>query len=266
MDDGDPLGNAGDQEPPTRSPLGASLLRFFSQHAPLLPQLSGWSLHALHWQRPVRQAIADTRTTWRRIHPAFKFIYYVLPAPLLRPRVVGRSLTRPAMAQARIIANPISGSLRGELGLQELEETAAWLSERGLPTEICLTEGVGHARELAQEAVSAGMEMVIAAGGDGTVNEVVQALAGKTTTALGVLPMGTINVWAREMGIPLKTSQAREVLLRGMRRRVDLGRANSHYFLLMAGIGFDAEVVRRGGKSLLQRWWLKGGEHCATAR
>jgi YegS/Rv2252/BmrU family lipid kinase len=108
------------------------------------------------------------------------------------------------------------------------------------------------------------MDLVIAAGGDGTVNEVVQALAGHTT-ALGVLPMGTVNVWAREMNIPLATSQAREVLLSGTKRLVDLGRAGGHFFLLMAGVGFDAEVARRVEHSLLKRWGLKFVDYMATA-
>src|SRR5262249_34315015 len=121
MEQGDTAGTTDDQELPAGSQIWAPLLRLFAPHASLLSRLTERSLRALHWQRPVRQAIADTRTTWRRIHPAFKFLYYVLPAPLLRPRLVGRPLTRPAVvAQARIIANPISGSLHGELGLQEL--------------------------------------------------------------------------------------------------------------------------------------------------
>src|SRR5262249_5270953 len=220
--------------------LWQRLLRRFELCAPLVPRLGAWGLRTLRWQRPVRHAVSGTRMTWRRVHPAFKFIYYVLPAPLLRQFLTRRALqhaTSSVGARARIITNPVSGSLHGELGLHDLEETAMWLSERGLPTELCLTTQAGHARELAREAAAAGMEMVIAAGGDGTINEIVQALAGQAT-ALGVLPMGTVNVWAREMGIPLKTTQAREVLLQGTRRRVDLGCASGHYFLLMAGIGF----------------------------
>jgi YegS/Rv2252/BmrU family lipid kinase len=154
--------------------------------------------------------------------------------------------------------------MRGDLGLDVLEETARWMTEHGIPAEVCHTERPGHARELAAEAVKAGMDMVVAAGGDGTVNEIVQALAGQSTV-LGVLPIGTVNVWAREMGIPLRLSQARELLISGVRRRVDLGRAGSHYFLLMAGIGFDAEVARRVDRGPLARWGLKLLDYAATA-
>jgi diacylglycerol kinase family enzyme len=123
---------------------------------------------------------------------------------------------------------------------------------------------VGHAVELTREAVAAGHEMVIAAGGDGTLNDVIHALAG-STTALGVLPMGTVNVWAREIGIPFGASEARELLLHGVRRQVDLGRAGSRYFLMMAGVGFDAEVVKRVERNWLKRVGLKMLDYIATA-
>ena len=84
---------------------------------------------------------------------------------------------------------------------------------------------------------------MIAAGGDGTINEVIQGLAG-SETALGVLPSGTVNVWARELGIPLDDTRARNVLVNGQTRRIDLGRINGRYFLLMVGIGFDGEVTQ----------------------
>jgi YegS/Rv2252/BmrU family lipid kinase len=107
------------------------------------------------------------------------------------------------------------------------------------------------------------MDMVVAAGGDGTISEVMQALVGQRTT-LGVLPLGTVNVWARETGIPLRLDQAREVLLNGTRRRVDVGRANDRYFLLMAGVGFDAEVARRVEDSALTQIGLKIVDYFAT--
>jgi YegS/Rv2252/BmrU family lipid kinase len=222
-------------------------------------------LRLVYPQRPMRRVVTNGRTAWQRMRATLRLAYYILPAPLLRPRLLIRAAARPSIApRARIIANPLSGSLHGDLGVEALEEAAIWMTKRGLPTEICLTERPRHAHQLAAEAVRAGMDMVIAAGGDGTVNEVVQALAGHAT-ALGVLPIGTVNVWAREMGIPLKLAQARELLVSGARRRVDLGRAGGHYFLLMAGIGFDAEVARRVERGILKRWGLKLLEYAATA-
>ena len=234
-------------------------------HLQVLRRGSVWFANIFRYQRPVRLAVASAPTALHRIRPMFRFVYYVLPAPLLRWRLRPRALASAAVTpRARIIANPNSGSMRGDLGLDDLEETARWMTEHDLPTEIRHTEYPGHARVLAAEAVKAGMDMVVAAGGDGTVNEVVQALAGQST-ALGVLPIGTVNVWAREMGIPLKLAQARELLVSGVRRRVDLGRAGSHYFLLMAGIGFDAEVARRVDRGPLARWGLKLLDYAATA-
>jgi YegS/Rv2252/BmrU family lipid kinase len=165
--------------------------------------------------------------------------------------------------KARLIANPASGGTHGTQWVRELEATALWLTEHGLPTTLCLTSGPASATRLAEEAVRAHVPLVIAAGGDGTINQVVQALAGHTT-ALGVLPTGTVNVWAREAGIPLHLAEAREVLLRGARRRIDLGRAGSHYFLLMAGIGIDAEATRRVERQWPARVGLKVLDYIAT--
>jgi YegS/Rv2252/BmrU family lipid kinase len=204
---------------------------------------------------------------WARIEPALRLPFYALPgvlAPPLEPAQLSlREFTPRIPARARIIANPASGGSQTGAALRELAETARWLTERGMPTELRLTRRAGHATELAREAASAGLDVVVAAGGDGTVNDVIQALAGYRT-ALGVLPMGTVNVWAREMGIGLSATEARETLLHGVRRRVDLGRAGQRYFLMMAGIGFDAEVARRVEHGRLKRFGLKLLEYLAT--
>ncbi len=95
--------------------------------------------------------------------------------------------------------------------------------------------------------------VVFACGGDGTVNEVVNGLA-YTESAMGVLRGGMGDVFGREVGIPRAPEEALKVLVDGDRRRFDLGRANERYFLMMAGVGFDADVVRavpRLPKSLL---------------
>ena len=83
---------------------------------------------------------------------------------------------------------------------------------------------------------------MVAAGGDGTVNEVINGLAG-TQTALAALPIGTVNVWVRELGLPLQPRAAAEALLHAKIRTIDLGRAGDRYFLLMCGVGFDAAVT-----------------------
>jgi diacylglycerol kinase (ATP) len=156
---------------------------------------------------------------------------------------------------AVVIANPTSGSYASHA--QEVEETMAFLRHSGWKVDLRLTEAAGDGRRLAREAVEQEAEVVIAAGGDGTINEVIQELAG-SETALGVLPIGTVNVWAREMGIPLESVGAREVLLHGETRRIDLGRINDRFFLLMVGIGFDGEVVQSVEKKRFKRFGALG--------
>jgi YegS/Rv2252/BmrU family lipid kinase len=109
--------------------------------------------------------------------------------------------------------------------------------------DIRVTDSAGHATRLAREAAAAGASAVFACGGDGTINEVVNGLAG-TECALGVLRGGMGNVFAKEAGISRRPGRALASQLDGDRRRFDLGRAGERRFLLMAGIGLDAEVVR----------------------
>ena len=156
---------------------------------------------------------------------------------------------------AVIIANPASGGYIQHA--RQVEETLAFLREAGWEIELQLTREAGDASRLVRQAVAQKIDVVIAAGGDGTINEVIQELVG-SETALGVLPFGTVNVWARETNIPLDTTGAREVLLNGVQRRVDLGKVNDRYFLLMAGIGFDADVANAIEKKPIKRLGVLG--------
>jgi diacylglycerol kinase (ATP) len=156
---------------------------------------------------------------------------------------------------AVVIANPTSGSYSQHV--RQLEETLIFLHDAGWEIELQLTKEAGNASLLARQAVMQKVDVVIVAGGDGTINEVIQELAG-SETALGVLPFGTVNVWAREMNIPLDVNGAREVLLNGEKLRVDLGRVNDRYFLLMAGIGFDADVTHAVEKKPMKRLGVLG--------
>lgn len=105
------------------------------------------------------------------------------------------------------------------------------------------TNHPGEAREMAARFAAAGESVVIAAGGDGTLNEVARGLAG-SNTLLGILPSGTMNVFARELGIPFDSfERALEVIDRGFVREVDLFAANGFPFVQMAGVGFDAMVI-----------------------
>lgn len=144
---------------------------------------------------------------------------------------------------------------------RELEQVMAYWEDRGWQVSFRDTWGPGDATTFAREAVVTGYQAVFVAGGDGTVGEAADGLAG-SDTALGVLPTGVGNVWALEMGIPTPSPlrrhsllDAAEVLAEGEIRRIDLGRAGpveslfhracQRHFILWAGIGLDAKVTER---------------------
>ena len=105
------------------------------------------------------------------------------------------------------------------------------------------TGGPGDAADLARQAVEEGFGTVVAAGGDGTINEVVNGLAG-SEVRLGLLPLGTMNVFASELGIPgNRLRRCWDIIRAGHCRPVDLARANRHHFVQLAGVGFDAQAV-----------------------
>jgi diacylglycerol kinase (ATP) len=112
----------------------------------------------------------------------------------------------------------------------------------GYDVEERETEGVGDAKRLAREAVDKGLDLVCAIGGDGTVNETINGLAG-SEVPLAIVPTGTVNVLAMELGIPLEPPDAVKLLEVGTISWIDLGLAGDRYFGLMAGVGMDAAVV-----------------------
>jgi YegS/Rv2252/BmrU family lipid kinase len=110
---------------------------------------------------------------------------------------------------------------------------------------VRLTTEAGDARRIAAEAVQEGVEVIIAAGGDGTLNEVVNGI-GSEPVSLGILPVGTMNVFATELGIPHgNLERAWGVIEAGKTVMVDQPIANETRFLQLAGVGLDAEVVRK---------------------
>ncbi|WP_273888587.1 diacylglycerol/lipid kinase family protein [Rubrobacter naiadicus] len=149
-----------------------------------------------------------------------------------------------------VIGNPTSGQ-KGSPAL--LESCAEHLRRRLGDVELLMTERPGHAREL---AAAAGDTLVVAAGGDGTVNEVVNGLSPGAT--LGIIPLGTANVLAQELGIPLDPEAACERISGRRGTVMDLGvatdaRGASRLFACMAGIGFDARVVQAVDPALKHR-------------
>ena len=121
---------------------------------------------------------------------------------------------------ALILYNPTAG--QASAVLPQLEAAAELWREADWRVELRPTQCAGDATVQAQQAANEGFSLVVAAGGDGTVNEVVNGLVG-TETALATLPCGTVNIWAREMGLPMDIRQAARAYLQAERRRVDLG-------------------------------------------
>jgi YegS/Rv2252/BmrU family lipid kinase len=137
-----------------------------------------------------------------------------------------------------VARHPIDGET-----LQRVLEIAR---DAGWTIETIHTERGGHATELSSKAAADGVDVVIVHGGDGTLNEVVNGLAG-TETAVAVLRGGTANVWAKETQCPKDPIASMRAIVGGRRRHVDLGRAESmagsRYFLLMCGVGLDAAII-----------------------
>ena len=138
-----------------------------------------------------------------------------------------------------------------------------FLAELSQQCALKATTAPGDARRFAQAAVATGYDVIAAAGGDGTVNEVLNGIAdepdGFAKARLGVLPLGTVNVFARELKIPLKLERAWRVLKRANEMKIDLGRADffedgkpaQRYFMQLAGAGLDARAIE------LVSWKLK---------
>jgi len=135
-----------------------------------------------------------------------------------------------------VILNPAARSEKASA----MREKILALSPR---ITVWMTESPGDARLLAQRSVHQGFETVVAAGGDGTVNEVVNGLAGADVD-FGILPVGTMNVFATELGISQNLLKAWEVIAAGNRRLIDLAKANEEYFVQLGGVGLDAQVVQ----------------------
>lgn len=139
------------------------------------------------------------------------------------------------------IVNPAAsgGKCRDQFLLAE-----ALMKELGLPFSVCHTDGPGHAAALVEEAIAAGADCIVVAGGDGTVREVLQPVIGHHTP-LCIFPFGTGNDLARFLKLPAAPEQAVQQLVRGTVRQVDAARVNSACFINVAGFGFDVEVLKQ---------------------
>jgi diacylglycerol kinase (ATP) len=143
-----------------------------------------------------------------------------------------------------IIINPVSGGSSFAAVQRRAQLAASQLEARGEPGHVFLTERRRHGFELAQAAVERGDRLVVAWGGDGTVNEIASALAG-SDTVLGIVPAGSGNGLARELGLPVAPADALARALSASARTVDAGQLGGRWFFSIAGIGFDAHVASR---------------------
>jgi YegS/Rv2252/BmrU family lipid kinase len=143
-----------------------------------------------------------------------------------------------------IIINPIAGGARPAAARARAQLALAVVDAHGDPAEVLLTERVGHARELAKSAVRRGARLVLAWGGDGTINEVASALA-FDDVPMGIVPAGSGNGLARELGISLRPERAIADALQAVPRPMDLGEIGGRLFANIAGVGFDAHIAER---------------------
>src|SRR5262245_7385529 len=180
--------------------------------------------------------------------------------------VLRKATEMPRFERAALIFNPAARGMQAQGG-RRVEQVLSVLAAEGLKVQATPTAGPGDATRLARDAVTSHCDVLIACGGDGTINEVIGGMAGSDVPLL-VIPGGTSNVLARELGLPRELSACVALLRKGVIRRVSLGRAGERFFILMAGIGVDAGVVA-ASSSRLKRYagegafWLAGFQQLA---
>jgi YegS/Rv2252/BmrU family lipid kinase len=160
-----------------------------------------------------------------------------------------QSIFDSAMRKAALLYNPDSGGGRNPRHA-ELESVLALLRGANVEADLVLTDSRAHAEEQARQAVLRGCDAIFACGGDGTIHNVVQVLA-NTRVALAILPMGTANALAHDLGLPMNVAAAARAALQGTQRRVALGciryvdlegQPGSRFFIVAAGAGVDAHL------------------------
>jgi diacylglycerol kinase (ATP) len=155
----------------------------------------------------------------------------------------------PTMRKAALLYNPDSGGSRGR-PQSELQTVLKILRDAAVEADLILTDSSGHAEDEVRRAVLAGCDTIFACGGDGTIHNIIQVLA-TTGVALAVLPMGTANALAHDLGLPMNIVGAAKAALTAAPRRVALGgvqyqdlegKPGTRYFIVAAGIGADAHL------------------------
>ncbi|MRH44577.1 diacylglycerol kinase [Aquibacillus halophilus] len=173
------------------------------------------------------------------------------------------------MNRARIIYNPTSGR---ELFKKELPDVLRRFEEAGYETSAHATTGVGDATKAARIAIEREFDVIVAAGGDGTINEVINGIAEKDNRPkLGIIPVGTTNDFARALAIPRNIQKAVDVILENKTKALDIGKVNDQYFMNIAGGGKLTELtydVPSKLKTMLGQlaYYLKGIEMLPSLR
>jgi diacylglycerol kinase (ATP) len=144
----------------------------------------------------------------------------------------------------RLIVNPTSGKGRGA---QVAEQASRLLHNYGLVNEVIFSRSPDEPAELARAAVQDGCPLVVGVGGDGLISQVANVLVHKGT-ALGIIPAGVGNDFARGLNLPLDIEGACQTIVRGTPRKLDAGQVNDRYFFSIAVLGFGAEVNRRANQ------------------
>lgn len=154
-------------------------------------------------------------------------------------------MIKPKAEKIFLIINKYAGHGKAE---KSVDSIVSFLKESGNIVEYTFTNHPGHAVELASAASEKGYNLVVAAGGDGTVNEVAQGLIG-TETLLGIIPMGSGNGLARELGISMNIGKSAKALIEADVLQLDVCQMNNQSFLCTSGIGFDALVAEKMSKA-----------------
>ncbi len=152
------------------------------------------------------------------------------------------------MKTVAVVVNPISGSSSRD---RELDAFRSTLDAGGMSVTVRPTRGPGDGAAIAIEEAARGTGVIVAAGGDGTVNEVARGLVSLPggAPALAILPRGTSNLVARDLGLPFRAKDSARVVLDGHSRPFDLGTVNGKPFVACVGVGWDAAVVKLLSKS-----------------
>jgi YegS/Rv2252/BmrU family lipid kinase len=145
------------------------------------------------------------------------------------------------MKKVTIIINPVSGTISKNKIPRLANEI---LHSQSFQTEIVYTQQPRHASQITQEALDKNVDYIVAAGGDGTVNEVARAMI-HTSASLGIIPVGSGNGLARDLGIPMDIRKAIEIIAKGHNLTIDYGKVNEHIFFCTCGVGFDAIVSEK---------------------